>query len=62
MVALRQWDDAAKVPGIETSTPRAMSYRHLVIAHLERQASNPVRCPLPLFYMGFLLCSCWPAD
>ncbi|KAI9043731.1 HD domain-containing protein [Aspergillus affinis] len=38
MVALRRWDDAAKVPGIEDSTPRAREYSLLIVAHLEEQA------------------------
>ncbi|PLB53161.1 hypothetical protein P170DRAFT_473037 [Aspergillus steynii IBT 23096] len=37
MVALRLWDDAAKVPGIEDSTPRAREYSMLIVEHLERQ-------------------------
>ncbi|KAK1142142.1 hypothetical protein N8T08_008068 [Aspergillus melleus] len=37
MVALRHWDDAAKVPGIEDSTPRAREYSTLIAAHLEEQ-------------------------
>ncbi|KAA8646348.1 HD domain-containing protein [Aspergillus tanneri] len=37
MVALRLWDDAAKVPGIEASTPRAREYLNLIVAHLEEQ-------------------------
>lgn len=37
MVALRLWDDAAKVPGIEDSTPRAREYLNLITAHLEEQ-------------------------
>ncbi|GAQ36586.1 hypothetical protein ASPNIDRAFT_37155 [Aspergillus niger] len=35
MVKLRLWDDAAKVQGIEESTPRAGEYRDLIRAHLE---------------------------
>ncbi|OOF99912.1 hypothetical protein ASPCADRAFT_393661 [Aspergillus carbonarius ITEM 5010] len=35
MVALRLWDDAAKVPGIEALTPRAGEYRDMIQAHLE---------------------------
>ncbi|KAF7593611.1 hypothetical protein BBP40_011129 [Aspergillus hancockii] len=37
MVALRRWDDAAKVPSIEDSTPRARAYMDLIAAHLEVQ-------------------------
>ncbi|KAE8141097.1 hypothetical protein BDV38DRAFT_279546 [Aspergillus pseudotamarii] len=37
MVALRLWDDAAKVPGIKDSTPRAREYLSLITAHLEEQ-------------------------
>ena len=35
MVNLRLWDDKAKVPGIEDSTPRPMSYLDRIVAHLE---------------------------
>lgn len=35
MVNLRLWDDRAKVPGIEDSTPRPMSYLDRIVAHLE---------------------------
>lgn len=35
MVKLRLWDDAAKVQGIEESTPRAGEYRDLIRVHLE---------------------------
>ncbi|RAL01774.1 HD domain-containing protein [Aspergillus ibericus CBS 121593] len=35
MVALRLWDDAAKVPGIEAQTPRAGEYRDMIRVHLE---------------------------
>ncbi|KAL3443946.1 hypothetical protein BJX65DRAFT_320387 [Aspergillus insuetus] len=35
MVALRLWDDAAKVPDIEAVTPRAREYLDLVVQHLE---------------------------
>ncbi|RMJ28305.1 HD domain-containing protein [Aspergillus sp. HF37] len=38
MVALRRWDDAAKIEGIRDKTPPAGSYRDLIVAHLERQA------------------------
>ncbi|XRM37230.1 hypothetical protein ABZX51_000715 [Aspergillus tubingensis] len=35
MVKLRLWDDAAKVQGIEESTPRAGEYRDMIRVHLE---------------------------
>lgn len=35
MVKLRLWDDEAKVPGIEDSTPRPESYLERIVAHLE---------------------------
>lgn len=35
MVSLRLWDDAAKVPGIRDSTPRARSYFNRIVDHLE---------------------------
>ncbi|GLA09101.1 hypothetical protein AnigIFM60653_011175 [Aspergillus niger] len=35
MVKLRLWDDAAKVQGIEESTPRAREYRDMIRVHLE---------------------------
>lgn len=35
MVNLRLWDGRAKVPGIEDSTPRPMSYLDRIVAHLE---------------------------
>lgn len=38
MVALRRWDDAAKIEGILHKTPPAGSYRDLIVAHLEGQA------------------------
>jgi predicted HD phosphohydrolase len=37
MVALRLWDDAAKVPEIEDSTPRVPAYLDMIVAHLEAQ-------------------------
>ncbi|KAL3260827.1 hypothetical protein ABHI18_004254 [Aspergillus niger] len=37
MVKLRLWDDAAKVQGIEESTPRAGEYRDMIWVHLERR-------------------------
>lgn len=37
MVALRLWDDAAKVPDIQQTTPRAREYLSLVVEHLEKQ-------------------------
>ncbi|KAL3495043.1 hypothetical protein BJX62DRAFT_233695 [Aspergillus germanicus] len=39
MVALRLWDDAAKVPDIEAVTPRAREYLDLVVQHLEGEVS-----------------------
>jgi 2-amino-1-hydroxyethylphosphonate dioxygenase (glycine-forming) len=30
MVMLRKWDDAAKVPGIQSTTPRAQQYRVMI--------------------------------
>ncbi|KAJ5873041.1 uncharacterized protein N7529_005394 [Penicillium soppii] len=38
MVSLRLWDDAAKIEGIETSTPRAWAYMNIIIAHLLHKA------------------------
>jgi predicted HD phosphohydrolase len=40
MVALRLWDDAAKIPNIETITPRAREYLDLVVEHLEGEGSG----------------------
>jgi predicted HD phosphohydrolase len=40
MVALRLWDDAAKVPDIEAVTPRARGYLDLVVEHLEGEGSG----------------------
>lgn len=37
MVALRLWDDAAKVPLIERTTPRAREYLSLVVEHLQKE-------------------------
>ncbi|OJJ05314.1 hypothetical protein ASPVEDRAFT_839351 [Aspergillus versicolor CBS 583.65] len=37
MVALRLWDDAAKVPHIEQTTPRAREYLSLVVEHLQKE-------------------------
>lgn len=37
MVALRLWDDAAKVPNIKETTPRAREYLSLVVEHLEKE-------------------------
>ena len=34
MVALRLWDDRAKVEGIEDATPRAMTYLDIMTSHL----------------------------
>ncbi|KAH8690638.1 hypothetical protein BGW36DRAFT_465531 [Talaromyces proteolyticus] len=36
MVSLRLWDDAAKVVGVEDSTPRARAYLDTMVAHLGR--------------------------
>ena len=35
MVSLRLWDDQAKIPGIEGSTPRPESYLERIVSHLE---------------------------
>jgi predicted HD phosphohydrolase len=40
MVALRLWDDAAKVPDIEAVTPRAREYLDLVVQHLEGEGPD----------------------
>ncbi|KAJ5114176.1 hypothetical protein N7456_002710 [Penicillium angulare] len=37
MVALRLWDDGAKLVGVEESTPRAGFYRNMIVDHLERR-------------------------
>lgn len=37
MVAMRLWDDAAKVVGVEASTPRASSYLDILVEHLAQQ-------------------------
>ncbi|KAJ5318191.1 hypothetical protein PENANT_c052G03598 [Penicillium antarcticum] len=37
MVFLRLWDDAAKLEGVEATTPRASAYLGMIIAHLEKQ-------------------------
>ncbi|KAJ5775004.1 uncharacterized protein N7511_000015 [Penicillium nucicola] len=37
MVSLRLWDDAAKLEGVEATTPRATAYLKMIIAHLEKQ-------------------------
>ncbi|KAL4897196.1 hypothetical protein BDV59DRAFT_86022 [Aspergillus ambiguus] len=39
MVALRLWDDAAKVEGIADTTPRAREYLDMIVAHLQVQQS-----------------------
>jgi predicted HD phosphohydrolase len=36
MVSLRLWDDAAKLEGVETTTPRAGTYVDIITAHLSR--------------------------
>jgi predicted HD phosphohydrolase len=36
MVKLRKWDDQAKIVGIEASTPRADSYRDMIVRHLQK--------------------------
>ncbi|RJE25691.1 HD domain protein [Aspergillus sclerotialis] len=36
MVAMRRWDDAAKVEGIIDETPRAETYLGMIQRHLER--------------------------
>jgi predicted HD phosphohydrolase len=35
MVMLRKWDDGAKIVGIERETPRAETYREMIMRHLE---------------------------
>ncbi|CAG8053009.1 unnamed protein product [Penicillium salamii] len=37
MVLLRLWDDAAKVEGVEATTPRVQAYLDMIIKHLELQ-------------------------
>ncbi|QKX63780.1 uncharacterized protein TRUGW13939_10951 [Talaromyces rugulosus] len=37
MISLRLWDDAAKVVGVEDTTPRAAAYQDLMVAHLTSQ-------------------------
>ncbi|KAJ6163683.1 hypothetical protein N7497_003662 [Penicillium chrysogenum] len=37
MVSLRLWDDAAKLEGVEATTPRAGVYLDMIIAHLLRE-------------------------
>jgi Predicted HD phosphohydrolase len=39
MVALRLWDDGAKLVGVESTTPRARSYLNMITAHLSQQAT-----------------------
>ncbi|KAF9893030.1 hypothetical protein FE257_012441 [Aspergillus nanangensis] len=41
MVALRLWDDAAKVEGIVDATPRAREYLDMIAAHLTAQEVSP---------------------
>ncbi|KAJ5150338.1 uncharacterized protein N7482_010796 [Penicillium canariense] len=36
MVSLRLWDDAAKLEGVESTTPRAGAYLDMITAHLSR--------------------------
>ncbi|KAJ5831709.1 hypothetical protein N7474_000020 [Penicillium riverlandense] len=36
MVALRRWDDAAKLVGVEATTPRARSYLDTIVTHLSQ--------------------------
>lgn len=36
MVSMRLWDDAAKLEGVETTTPRAGTYVDIITAHLSR--------------------------
>lgn len=35
MVQVRQWDDQAKIVGIEDITPRTSAYRPMIVRHLE---------------------------
>ena len=37
MVSLRKWDDQAKIVGIEGETPRAGTYKEMILRHLEAQ-------------------------
>lgn len=39
MVALRLWDDGAKLVGVESTTPRARSYLDMITAHLCQQST-----------------------
>ncbi|KAJ5192021.1 uncharacterized protein N7498_011006 [Penicillium cinerascens] len=39
MVALRLWDDGAKLVGVESTTPRARSYLDMITAHLCQQTT-----------------------
>lgn len=36
MVSLRLWDDAAKLEGVESTTPRARSYLDMITGHLSQ--------------------------
>ncbi|CEJ59842.1 hypothetical protein PMG11_08444 [Penicillium brasilianum] len=36
MVSLRLWDDAAKLEGVESTTPRAGAYLQMITAHLSQ--------------------------
>lgn len=38
MVALRLWDDGAKLVGVESITPRARSYVGMIVSHLSQEA------------------------
>ncbi|KAJ5688833.1 hypothetical protein N7462_003225 [Penicillium macrosclerotiorum] len=39
MVSLRLWDDAAKLEGVEDTTPRARTYLDMITAHLTHETS-----------------------
>lgn len=36
MVSLRLWDDAAKLEGVQETTPRARAYLDIIVNHLSR--------------------------
>lgn len=38
MVALRLWDDGAKLVGVESTTPRARTYLDMITTHLSQGA------------------------
>ncbi|KAL2811869.1 hypothetical protein BJX63DRAFT_443851 [Aspergillus granulosus] len=42
MVALRLWDDGAKLVGVESTTPRAESYLDVITAHLAQATTLTV--------------------